>query len=58
MKKNKNLTIKISQEDLKVRDIVYTDFISKRPHATITPTKKEKQNKLFRKYKNSWKKDF
>lgn len=53
----REITITIKQEDLKRRDIVYTDFISKRPRATITPTKKGKQEKAFQKYKN-WKKEF
>lgn len=29
-----------------IRDVVYTAYISTRPHANWTPTKKQKQQKL------------
>ena len=43
--KTKSLALHYNPND-HIRDFVYTSYISKRPHATWTPNKKQRQDKL------------
>ena len=45
--KTKSLALHYNPND-HIRDFVYTNYISKRPRVTWTPTKKQRQDKLDR----------